>query len=73
MKQGFSLSFGEHFQESALRKAWPERLLIETDESSCPIQEIYQHIAAALQISVDELGNQVELTVHRLCSGATAS
>ncbi|WP_449038136.1 TatD family hydrolase [Parabacteroides goldsteinii] len=73
LKQGFYLSFGEHFQESALRKAWPERLLIETDESSCPIQEIYQHIAAALQISVDELGNQVELTVHRLCSGATAS
>ena len=66
LKQGFYLSFGEHFQESALRKAWPERLLIETDESSCPIQEIYQHIAAALQISVDELGNQVELTVHRL-------
>ena len=73
LKQGFYLSFGEHFQESALRKAWPERLLIETDESSCPIQEIYQHIAAALQISVDELGYQVELTVHRLCSGATAS
>lgn len=66
LKQGFYLSFGEHFQESALRKAWPERLLIETDESSCPIQEIYQHIAVTLQISVDELGNQVGQIVRRL-------
>lgn len=66
LKQGFYLSFGEHFQESALRKAWPERLLIETDESACSIQEIYQRIASALQLSIEELGNRVEQTVHSL-------
>ena len=46
--QGFYLSFGEHFQISSLRRAWPERLLIETDESSCSIQDIYQRLAPNL-------------------------
>ncbi|KKB57597.1 TatD family hydrolase [Parabacteroides gordonii] len=64
--QGFYLSFGEHFQISSLRRAWPERLLIETDESSCSIQDIYQRLASGLQISVNELGNQVNQTVGRL-------
>ena len=64
--QGFYLSFGEHFQISSLRRAWPERLLIETDESSCSIQEIYQRLASGIQISVNELGNQVNQTVGRL-------
>lgn len=64
--QGFYLSFGEHFQISSLCKAWPERLLIETDESSCSIQDIYQRLASGLQISVNELGNQVNQTVGRL-------
>lgn len=64
--QGFYLSFGEHFQISSLCKAWPERLLIETDESSCSIQDIYQRLASGLQISVNELGNQVNQTIGRL-------
>ena len=64
--QGFYLSFGEHFQISSLRRVWPERLLIETDESSCSIQDIYQRLASGLQISVNELGNQVNQTVGRL-------
>ena len=63
---GFYLSFGEHFQISSLRKAWPERLLIETDESSCSIQGIYQRLASSIQISVNELGNKVDQTVGRL-------
>ena len=66
LKQGFHLSLGECFQESALRQAWPERLLIETDESSCSIQDIDQRVASALQIPVTELGKQVEQTVCRL-------
>lgn len=64
--QGFYLSFGEHFQISSLCKAWPERLLIETDESFCSIQDIYQRLASGLQITVNELGNQVNQTVGRL-------
>ncbi|MFV0584481.1 MAG: TatD family hydrolase [Parabacteroides gordonii] len=64
--QGFYLSLGEHFQISSLCKVWPERLLIETDESSCSIQDIYQRLASGLQISVNELGNQVNQTVGRL-------
>lgn len=66
LKQGFYLSFGEHFQESALRKAWPDHLLMETDESSYPIQAIYQRIAFTLQVSVEELSRQVEQTIRRL-------
>lgn len=66
LKQGFYLSFGEHFQESALRKAWPDHLLMETDESSYPIQTIYQRIAFTLQVSVEELSRQVEQTIRRL-------
>lgn len=65
LKQGFYLSFGEHFQEAALQEAWPDHLLIETDESTCSIQEIYQRIASVLQISVDELGRQIERTICR--------
>lgn len=65
-KQGFYFSFGKYFQETAVREAWPGRLLVETDESGCPIEEIYQRIASVLQIPVAELAGQIEETVAGL-------
>ena len=60
LRQGFYLSFGVSFQESALREAWPDRLLLETDESDCSIWEIYERAAEALSLPLDEVGRQVE-------------
>lgn len=63
---GFYFSFGKYFQETAVREAWPDRLLVETDESECPIQEIYQRIASVLQIPVAQFAGQIKETVAAL-------
>lgn len=66
VRQGFYLSFGQYFQETALREAWPGRLLVETDESDDSIREIYQRLASVLQIPLAEFARQIEETVDRL-------
>ena len=66
LREGFCLSFGLHFQPSALREAWPERLFLETDEAEVGIGVIYREASAALGISLDELARQVEENA-RLC------
>lgn len=66
VRLGFHLSFGQYFQEAALRAAWPDRLLVETDESNASIREIYQRLASALQIPLAEFVERIEKTVSRL-------
>ena len=60
IKEGISLSFGEHFQSSALQTAWPDHLFIETDESSLPIQQIYENIAHQLNVETDVLCSLIQ-------------
>ena len=58
--QGFYLSFGEAFQPLALRAAWPDRLLAETDDRAVDIRMVYALIAASLSVSEEELALQIE-------------
>lgn len=59
LKHGFYLSFGEHYQEEALRIVPLDKLFLETDESLLPIESIYQKAAHTLAMPVEELANQV--------------
>lgn len=66
LREGFRLSFGLHSQPSALREAWPDALLLETDEAEVGIEVIYRKTSAALGVSLDELARKVEENVS-LC------
>lgn len=60
LRQGFYLSFGYYFQPEAARAAWPERLFLETDEASVPIQAVYARVAEALAIDLQALCDQIQ-------------
>ena len=66
IRHGFYLSFGEHFQESALRTVPIERLFIETDESGLPIGTIYRSIANTRGISLEELNESIKKNVREV-------
>lgn len=55
LRQGFSLSFGEHYHEEALRLCPPDRLFIETDESRTDIGQLYARAARIRGVTVGEL------------------
>lgn len=55
LREGFFLSFGEHFNEEALRLCPLNRLLIESDESLLSIDELYMRAAPLRHIEVEEL------------------
>ena len=68
IKEGIFLSFGEHFQSSALQAAWPNYLFIETDESKFNIQLIYKNIAKELGIDLEILCKQIEINFNlKIC------
>ena len=60
LRQGFYLSFGYYFQPEAARAAWPERLFLETDEASVPIQAVYVRVVEALAIDLQALCDQIQ-------------
>lgn len=70
LREGFRLSFGLNFQPSALRKAWPDGLFLETDEAEVGIEAIYRAASLALGVSLDELlrkvGENVRLSLLSL-------
>ena len=66
IRHGFYLSYGEHFQENALKATPQEKLFIETDESEVPIQEIYQSIALVHGIGLQELMESVKKNVKEV-------
>lgn len=55
LKAGCDLSFGEHFNAESVAITPTDRLYVETDESSLPIDEIYHRIARIKACEVDEL------------------
>ena len=59
-KNGFYISFGEMFNAESLKTAPKERLFIESDESTVPIEEIYTKIAELRGISTAELQQATE-------------
>lgn len=66
IRQGFYLSFGEHFNPQALQAAWPDHLLAETDDKEIDIRSVYRLIAASLHISLEELGIILERNVQNI-------
>lgn len=66
IRHGFYLSYGEHFQENALKATPKEKLFIETDELEVPVQEIYQSIALVHGIGLQELMESVKKNVKEV-------
>ena len=58
---GLYLSFGLHYSIDALKAAWENhRLLAETDDNQINIRDVYHRIASDLNISENELGEEIE-------------
>lgn len=55
LREGLWLSFGEKFNADTLRCVAPDRMLVETDESRRPIEEIVSEMATALGIDAETL------------------
>lgn len=55
IRKGFFLSFGAKFNPEALRVAWPDYMLLETDDSDILIEDVYVEVANALDLSIDLL------------------
>lgn len=66
LKHGCWLSFGEKFQEEALRNVPLDKLLVETDESEVSIENIYRHVAEVRGIALDELVMAVKKNVQEV-------
>ncbi|MEI6555418.1 MAG: TatD family hydrolase [Paludibacter sp.] len=55
LKSGCALSFGEYFNEESVRLTPIDKLYVETDESSLPVEEIYGRIATVKNLSPELL------------------
>lgn len=66
LRHGFYLSFGEKYQEEALRRVPADRLFIETDESGVPVGELYARAAEVRGISPEELVETVRRNVSQV-------
>lgn len=66
LRHGFYLSFGEKYQEEALRLTPVERLFMETDESVVPIAELYERAAHLRGVSRDELLESVQQNIRKV-------
>ena len=59
---GIILSIGEKYNPETIKNIPIKKILIESDESTLSIEEIYQNIAQTRGIEVAELENEVEKT-----------
>lgn len=60
IQHGIELSFGSRFNEASMQVAWEERKMwLETDDSHCSIEEIYEKAATCLNVSVDEIKEDI--------------
>ena len=66
LREGFFLSFGEHFNDEALRLCSPDRLFIESDESIIGIDTLYARAAMLRGIGAEELKEQVSKNIKSL-------
>ncbi len=64
--EGFYLSYGFRYNEESLHSTPLGRLFLETDESEAPIEQLYQRVAADLQMSTKELNKQVIQNVDKV-------
>lgn len=66
LRHGFYLSYGRYFHPEAVQATPSERLLLETDEASLPIQEVYKQVAAARKVSLNQLVECVDQNINFL-------
>lgn len=66
LRHGFYLSFGEKYQEEALRITPSDRLFLETDESDVPIADLYSRAAQARCVSLSELTEAVQENIAKV-------
>ena len=66
LREGFFLSFGEHSNDEALRLCPPDRLFIESDESTIGIDTLYARAAMLRGIGAEELKKQVNRNIKSL-------
>ncbi len=66
LKAGIILSIGEKFNTETLKSMPIDKILIESDESTIPIEEIYKKIATTLNISECKLIKAVEKTYKNI-------
>ena len=64
--QNIYLSFGERYQESAIKSIPLNRLLLETDESEKEILLIYKSVAQIHSLTTGQLVTQVQQNISRL-------
>lgn len=64
-RAGLYLSLGEHFNAESAKVIPADKLFIESDESSTPVEEIYAAVAAARRCSTEELACQVSDNAER--------
>lgn len=66
LRHGFYLSFGEKYQEEALRVVPSDRLFLETDESKVPVTELYRHAAEVRGISLGEFTEAIRENINKV-------
>lgn len=66
LRHGFHLSFGERYQEAALRMVSPERLFLETDEATTPISLLYERAAEVRGVSSEKLEETIRRNVSEI-------
>lgn len=66
LRHGFHLSFGERYQEEALRIVPSDRLFLETDESMTSIDTLYERAAMIRKIPSGELKETVRKNVEEI-------
>lgn len=66
LRHGCWLSFGEHFQDDALKAVPVDRLFIESDEADKSIKSIYERVAQVRGMSLDELNQVIKMNVQEV-------
>lgn len=64
-RAGLYLSLGEHFNADSAKIIPTDKLFIESDENSTPIENIYAAVAAARECNVAELAQQISVNAER--------
>lgn len=66
LRHGFYLSFGEKYREEALRIVPPDKLFLETDESTIPVDTLYERAAVIRGIPLGELRETIRRNVSKI-------
>ena len=66
VKAGFMFSLGNKFNVDSLEFIPMDSLFCETDEDEMDIREVYQQIADALNLDIEDFAAQIARNVHRV-------